>query len=153
MKIQVQEPNRPNLKARIFTFRKLEDIDWKKERLYVIEEVLHYGTPEDYEEIIRFYGRENVIHALTREKCYIKVFYIDFVAEYFGIPKEELWEYKRLERRKKLIPALHLYGFRKISLSEGAEVSGLSLAEFLEELKAWQIPHSQPPESKNAENT
>jgi hypothetical protein len=54
---------RPNLKPRLFWDQRYEDIEWQEGSPGVIERVLVWGNDEEYEEIIRFYGRERIIHA------------------------------------------------------------------------------------------
>jgi hypothetical protein len=86
---------RPNLKPRLFWDQRYEDIDWQEGSRGVIERVLVWGNDEEYEEIIRFYGRERIIHVLTKEYCYIPKYMMDHVAGYFGSNQEDFTIYKR----------------------------------------------------------
>lgn len=85
---------RPNLKDRLFWDWKVDEIDWQKSARSVIERVLSRGNEEEYNELARFYGRNNVIHVLTIERCNIPNISMDRVTEYFGLKKEELSCYR-----------------------------------------------------------
>jgi hypothetical protein len=99
MKTSTNIKVKPDLKPRLFWDERYDDIDWEKGALSVIERVLDRGNDEDYEEIIRFYGRDRIIHALTKEYCVLANFMMDHVAKYFGIPKEEFTVWKRRQSR------------------------------------------------------
>ena len=90
---------KPNLHRRLFWDERYDDIDWQKNALGVIERVLVWGDDEEYEEIIRFYGRERIVHALTKEYVYLPNYVMDRVAEYFGVKKEEFTIWKRKQQK------------------------------------------------------
>ena len=69
-------------------------MDWHQSARAVIERVLVRGNEEEYEEMIRFYGRERILHVMMEERCSIPNFMIDRVAGYFGLKKEELSCYR-----------------------------------------------------------
>jgi len=85
---------KPNLHRRLFWDERYDDIDWQKGARGVIERVLVWGDDGEYEELIRFYGREKIIHVLTKEKCSIWEMCMDRVTGYFGLKKEELSCYR-----------------------------------------------------------
>jgi len=85
---------RPNLKDRLFWDWKVDEIDWQKSARSVIERVLSRGDNEEYGELVRFYGRERIVHVLTLERCNIPNISMDLVTGYFGLKKEELSCYK-----------------------------------------------------------
>jgi hypothetical protein len=85
---------RPNLKDRLFWDWKVEDVDWQKSARSVIERVLQRGNDEEYEELVRFYGREKIIHVLTKERCSVWNIRMDRVTAFFGLKQEELSCYK-----------------------------------------------------------
>jgi hypothetical protein len=86
---------RPNLKSRLFWDQRYEDIDWQEGSRGVIERVLVWGNDEEYEELIRFYGRERIVQALTKEYSYIPKYMMEHVAAYFGLNQEDFTIYKR----------------------------------------------------------
>jgi hypothetical protein len=90
---------KPNLKPRLFWEFRYDDIDWQASARSVIERVLTWGNDEEYEELIRFYGRERIVHALTKEHVMLPNYEIDHVKEYFGLKKEDLYCYRRRQVR------------------------------------------------------
>lgn len=95
MEPSTNNKERPNLKPRLFWDQRYEDIDWQENALGVIERVLEWGNDEEYEEIVRFYGRERIIYALTKENCHLPNFIMDHVAGYFGVKKEDFIVWKK----------------------------------------------------------
>jgi hypothetical protein len=85
---------RPNLKDRLFWDWKVDEIDWQKSARSIIERVLSRGSNEEYDELVRFYGREKIVHVLTVERCSIPNISMDLVTSYFGLKKEELSCYR-----------------------------------------------------------
>jgi len=93
---------KPNFDRRLFWDARYEAIDWQECALSVIERVLERGDNSEYEELIRFYGRERIIHALTKQYVWLPDFIMDEVATYFGIKKEEFTVYKRKQHKVKV---------------------------------------------------
>jgi hypothetical protein len=94
MESSTNNHSRPNLKERLFWDTKFDEIDWQKAARAVIERVLVRGNDEEYEELIRFYGREKIIQVLTKERCSIWEMRMDHVTAYFGLKKEDLSCYR-----------------------------------------------------------
>ena len=94
MEASENSPSRPNLKDRLFWDWKLDEMDWHQSARAVIERVLVRGNDEEYEEMLRFYGMERVLHVLTVERCSIPNIRMDHVTGYFGLKKEELSCYR-----------------------------------------------------------
>jgi anaerobic selenocysteine-containing dehydrogenase len=93
---------KPNLDHRLFWEERYEDIDWQKAARGVIERVLERAGESEYEELVRFYGRDRIIHALTKEYIYLPDFVMDDVAKYFGLKKEDFTVYKRKQHKVKV---------------------------------------------------
>ena len=55
-----------------------------------MERVLHKGNDKDWEELIRFYGRENIVQALKKDITYLSDMTVDAVCKYFQLSKEQL---------------------------------------------------------------
>jgi hypothetical protein len=64
-------------------------VDWQKSARSVIERVLSRGNNEEFDELVRFYGREKILHVLTSEKRNIPNISIALVMGYFELKKEE----------------------------------------------------------------
>lgn len=57
-------PNLTKINPTLFWDTKIENIDWDKNRRYVIRRVLERGNEIEKEEILRFYGKEKVNEVL-----------------------------------------------------------------------------------------
>ena len=91
---------KPILDKGLFWDWRYADIDWQKSYRSIIERVLERGTKEEWEEIIRFYGKPAVIKALKEEIKFLPDYTIDAVSNYFKIGKEEMACYIRKQLRK-----------------------------------------------------
>ena len=69
-------------------------MDWQKSARSVIERVLSRGNNEEFDELVRFYGREKVVQVLTVERCNIPNISMDIVTKYFELKKEDLSCYR-----------------------------------------------------------
>ena len=92
-------PQKPNLPKRLFWEFRYDDIEWREEYLTVIQRVLERGTPEEWAEMIRFYGEPKVIKALKYEIKFLNDYAIEDVCAFFPLRKEELLCYTRKQSR------------------------------------------------------
>ena len=91
--------DKPDLPRRLFWEFRYDDIEWKAEYLTVIARIIERGTPEEWAEMIRFYGGVKVIHALKEEIKFLADYAIEEVCAYFPLRKEELlWYTRKLSR-------------------------------------------------------
>lgn len=81
---------RPNLDNTLFWDFDLKNLDFRRSYLSVIKRILERGTEEEWEEMIRFYGREKVVNAIKNEIPYIQKFVVPKVIHYFSIPENEM---------------------------------------------------------------
>jgi hypothetical protein len=86
----IQKLARPDLSPVLFWDMDYTKIDWKRGYRTVIERVLDKGNDAEKKEMIRFYGRENVIHALKNDIPYLTDMTMNAICEYFQLSKEEL---------------------------------------------------------------
>jgi hypothetical protein len=94
-----KEINKPNLNRRYFWDTIYESIDWQEGYQWIIARIIERGNKEDWEELIRFYGREKVINALKNEIPFLADYAIEDVCHYFTIKKEEILCYIRKQSR------------------------------------------------------
>jgi hypothetical protein len=92
-KVSIQD--KPDLPRRLFWEFRYDDIEWRAEYLTVMARVIERGTPEEWAEMIRFYGKAKVIHALKEEIKFLADYAIEEVCAYFPLRKEELLCYTR----------------------------------------------------------
>jgi hypothetical protein len=90
----------PNLPAHLFWDQRYEDIDWQNSYQNVISRVIERGTQQDWDEMISFYGKPKVIHALTNEIKFLPDYSIEVASSYFNLQKEQLLCYTRKQSRK-----------------------------------------------------
>jgi len=76
---------RPNVPKRLFWEFRYEAIDWSIEYAAVIERVIERGTEPEWEELIKFYGREKVINTLKNDTNYLPDEIINDVCKYFKL--------------------------------------------------------------------
>ena len=81
---------RPNLPKVLFWEFDYDKIDWKRAYKTIIERVLDKGNTAEWEELIRFYGKDKIIFALKNEITYISDMTTDALCEYFQLSKQEL---------------------------------------------------------------
>lgn len=91
---------KPNLHKRLFWDWRYDEIDWQKGYRSIIARVIERGTKEEWEEMIRFYGKPAIITALKEEIKFLPDYIMDEVSSYFNIPKEEMACYIRKQSRK-----------------------------------------------------
>jgi len=87
--------DRPNFDLRFFWDFEVSKIDWNKSYKTIIARIIERGSPSDWEEIIRFYGKEKVINALKNEIVFLPNYAIEEVCSYFNFEKEDMMCYWR----------------------------------------------------------
>lgn len=87
-------PDKPDLHKKYFWEFRYDEIDWLKSYVMVIQRIIERGKERDWQEIIRFYGKEKVINALLNEVKFLPDFVIEEVCQYFNLKKEDLLSYK-----------------------------------------------------------
>jgi len=62
--------DRPDLNRRLFWDVRYDEIEWNKEYRFIISRVNERGNDEEWEELIRFYDMDKVLHTLKHEATY-----------------------------------------------------------------------------------
>ena len=91
---------KPNLPKHLFWDQRYDEIDWVNGYRNIIARVIERGNEADWQEMLRFYGRDSVINALLHEIKYLPDFAIEDACNYFNLRKEELLCYTRKQLRK-----------------------------------------------------
>ena len=97
--IQTQSP-KPDLPKRLFWEFDYENLDWQRSYRSIIERVLEWGSPQEWENMITFYGRESVIKALQEDISYLTDQAVRAVTTYFLLQKSELKCYTKKQSQK-----------------------------------------------------
>ena len=72
----------------IFWDTNYEAIDWEKNAPYVVDRVLHFGTLNDWHEVLGYYGRAKV-KTIAIQLRYMDKRVLSYCAAFFNTPKEE----------------------------------------------------------------
>lgn len=67
----------------------LQDIDVKKNRVYIVERVLTRGKLEDFYILIKMYDQSEINEAIKNSKC-LDPKTVNFCSTFFNIPKSQL---------------------------------------------------------------
>lgn len=99
MEERVVITDKPDLPKRLFWEFRYDDIEWKEEYRTVIARVIERGSPENWIEIIRFYGEAFVVNTIKNEIVFLADYAIKKVCAYFQLREEELLCYRRKQSR------------------------------------------------------
>ena len=86
----IQKVKRPDLPKVLFWDFDFDKLDWNRSYRTIIERVLDKGDIRDWEEMIKFYGKENVIKALKTDITYLSDMTMEAVCKYFQLSKKQL---------------------------------------------------------------
>ncbi len=74
-------------------------MNFHKAYIAVIGRIIEHGDEEEYKEMVRFYGKEKVIHAIMYDIKFLADYAIEKVCDYFSLKKEEIWCYREKQPR------------------------------------------------------
>ena len=86
--------NRPNISRTAFWDVDFDQIDFKRNDLFVMEKVANYGTWPDFIQMVRFYGNEHFKQRIT-SSAYLKKDVLNFLCVVFDLDKNDFICYKR----------------------------------------------------------
>ena len=89
----------PKLNKVLFWDIEPRQIDYQKHRLFVIERVLKYGDINDWREVKRYYGREDLVNNVLRIRNFDKKT-CNFLSIIFDLPKKKFLCTKKSLRQK-----------------------------------------------------
>jgi hypothetical protein len=82
--------DRPNVSTVLWWDWDYEKMNFRKAHIAVITRIIEKGTEPEWEEMIRFYGLDQVVHDLKSEIWFLTYHAIDKVCNYFSLTKEEI---------------------------------------------------------------
>jgi hypothetical protein len=97
--LQVQS-GKPELPKRLFWEFDYEKLDWQRSYRTIIERVIEWGSPEEWKNMIHFYGVQSVIKALKEDIPYLTDKGVEAVCAYFQLSKTELKCYTKKQLQK-----------------------------------------------------
>ncbi|MBL7764397.1 MAG: hypothetical protein JNL23_13305 [Chitinophagaceae bacterium] len=80
---------KPDISKKAFWDIRFEDLDFEKNKEYIIAKIFEYGKWEDMIAITRYYG-ENEIKAVLKKHLFFFPDTISFISTIFDIKKEEM---------------------------------------------------------------
>lgn len=96
----ITKMKKPDLPKTLFWDFDFEKIDWRRSYKTVIERVLDKGSQVEWEEMILFYGIENVLFSLKNEINYLNDITVDEVCKYFDLTEDTLKCYTRKQLKQ-----------------------------------------------------
>ena len=89
----------PNIAKKIFWDIRFEDLDYDKDKFFIIEKVLNYGLWNDFLEIIKYYGKDTIKREIVNS-AYLKKDVLNFVCFYFELKPTEFKCYTRRQSQE-----------------------------------------------------
>ncbi len=89
----------PDISKKAFWDIRFEDLDFEKNKEYIIAKVFEYGKWKDMLAITHYYGEKEVTEALKKNSFFLPDT-INFISTIFNIPKEEMACYTKTPYRK-----------------------------------------------------
>jgi hypothetical protein len=87
---KISKRNRPNVSTVLWWDWDYKKMDFRKAHISVIQRILEYGNPEEWSQMIRFYGLNLILHDIKYEIWYLRDHAIDNACNYFSLQKEEI---------------------------------------------------------------
>ncbi|MBS1532580.1 MAG: hypothetical protein JSU01_19910 [Bacteroidetes bacterium] len=95
MKLQNQAFGKPILANKYFWDFDVDQIDWQASYKTIIARIVERGGENEWNELVRFYGRETIVNTLKMEINFLPDFAITAASQYFQIDKEDMLCYIR----------------------------------------------------------
>ena len=92
--------SKPEISKRIFWDVNAAEIDYEKDRFFVIERVLNYGVWNDFKSLLQFYGDATIKQEIIKS-AYLKKDVLNFVCFYFDLKISQFKCYKRRQSQEK----------------------------------------------------
>lgn len=90
----LQTQTKPNIKKRVFWDVDVNELDFEKDRFYIIEKVMNYGVWSDFLELLKFYGKDTIKNEIIKSS-YLKKDVLAFICLYFDLQPNQFECYNR----------------------------------------------------------
>ena len=90
MKKKATKQERPNINTAWWWDWDYEKMNFRKAHIAVITRIIERGNKDDYVEMIRFYGIDQILHDLKHEIWFLTDRAIEKACNYFSLQKEEI---------------------------------------------------------------
>lgn len=92
----------PNFPRMFFWEFDFDRIDWQQCRAMVIQRIIERGLSQHHEELINFYGLEQIQYSLKKEVTYLSNRDIEEAVIAFDVREQEMLSYQRKRGRLSL---------------------------------------------------
>lgn len=92
---------KPDIKKRVFWDVKYDDLDFEKDRFYIIEKVMNYGVWSDFLALLKFYGEDTIKKEIVKSS-YLKKDVLNFICVYFNLKPNQFKCYNRRQSNREL---------------------------------------------------
>lgn len=97
----LQTINKPDIHKRVFWDVRFDDLDYQKDRFYIIEKVMNYGVWSDFLAVLKFYGKETIKKEIVKS-AYLKKDVLNFICVYFDLKPNQFKCYNRRQSSQEL---------------------------------------------------
>lgn len=90
---------KPKISKKVFWDVRFEDLDYEKDKFYIIEKVMSFGLWEDFLAIVRFYGKETIRKEIV-QSAYMDKEVLNFLCFYFNLKPSQFKCYTRRQSQE-----------------------------------------------------
>jgi hypothetical protein len=83
---KIHQPSQ--ISSRSFWDVKFEDLDFEKDKSFIIDKVMNYGVMSDFVNTLKFYGKDIIRQEIVKSP-YLKKDVLNFVCFYFDLKPEQ----------------------------------------------------------------
>lgn len=95
----MQTITKPKISKKVFWDVRFEDLDYEKDKFYIIEKVMSFGLWEDFLAIVRFYGKETIRKEIV-QSAYMDKEVLNFLCFYFNLKPSQFKCYTRRQSQE-----------------------------------------------------
>ena len=90
---------KPNIAKRVFWDVRFDELDYEKDRFFIIEKVMNYGLWNDFLEVVKFYGKDVIKQEIVKSAC-LKKEVLNFLCFYLELKPSEFLCYTQRQSQE-----------------------------------------------------
>ena len=95
----MQTITRPNISKKVFWDVRFDDLDYEKDKFYIIEKVINYGLWDDFVALVKYYGKETIKKEIV-QSAYMDKEILNFLCFYFDLKPSQFKCYTRRQSKE-----------------------------------------------------
>ena len=95
----MQTITRPNISKKVFWDVRFDDLDYEKDKFYIIEKVINYGLWDDFVALVKYYGKETIKKEIV-QSAYMDKEILNFLCFYFDLKPAQFKCYTRRQSKE-----------------------------------------------------